>query len=191
MHYQRFFILNIVAGCLCLGLLLAIPSDPKNIWILGYSPLRLLQTIFIFSSVVVFFIFVINIQRKSLLGEKINTFLSGSVIKPVQSLGVTILIIGGILAPILFSIVWLTIFHEYSAVFLRLSPLMFFLFVVCTAGLFTLKNHCSQSYDSIRSSYKWLRRLNQEYFINWYCYFFLLLVGNVCTLFAVIYDLIH
>jgi hypothetical protein len=160
---QQIFWLIALEGILCLVLLLIIPSDPNNAWMLGLSPFRLLIALGMVIAVLISLWLWINLRRGTPLGREIRVFMDGSTPHQILPRSVAFLLLAGILGAVFFLVAWVSLYPRYSAYFLRLSPLILFTALVCLQGFNALKVYHADLWNGIRRFNSQIRKLDQKY----------------------------
>ncbi|MFC2055924.1 hypothetical protein ACFLV7_16755 [Chloroflexota bacterium] len=123
---QQIFWLTALEGILCLVLLLIIPSDSNNAWLLGFSVARMLMALGLVLAVLIALWLWINLRRETHLGREARAFMDGSTLHQTLAHTFSFLLLVGILGCISFLVAWGSLYPRYSAYFLRLSPLILF-----------------------------------------------------------------
>ena len=186
LRYDHFFLFNALSGSLFVGWLLVTPYDPEKAWLSGYIPIRFIQVLVIQACVIILLNFADNIRRETELGKKAYAFLEGSGNQAVKSRGIEYLFTTGILLFVFYLFSGLVRILNGSVVYFSLFPLMGFQFLVCLSGLFYTNNQLSNIISSITPIRPKLKKLNQEYFINWILILVLLLFGSAYTILMII-----
>ena len=160
---QRIFWLTALEGILCLVLLFIIPSDPKNAWLLGFSPSRLLMALGLALAVLIALWLGFNLRRDTYLGREIRIFMDGSTPHQTLAYSVVLLLLAGILGAVFFLVAWVSLYPRYSAYFLCLTPLILFTALVCLQGFTALKVYHADLWNVIMRFYSQIRQLDQKF----------------------------
>jgi len=160
---QQIFWLTALEGILCLVFLLIIPSDPNNAWMFGLSPFRLLIALGLVLAVLIALWIWINLRRGTHLGREVRVFMDGSTPHQTLARSIAFLLLAGILGAVFFLVAWGSLYPRYSAYFLRLSPLILFISLVCLQGFSALKVYHADLWNGIRRFYSQIRQLDQKY----------------------------
>ncbi len=160
---RRIFWLIAVEGILCLVLLLIIPYDPKNAWILGFSPSRLLIAFGLLLAILVSLWLGFNIQRDTNLGREVRAFMDGSTTHKSLARGAAFLLLAGISGAVFFLVAWISIYPRYAAYFLRLSPAVLFVGLASLQGFKALKVYHADLWNRTRRFQSQINQLNHKY----------------------------
>jgi hypothetical protein len=163
------FICLLIAAIASLILLLLIPRDPKNAFLIGMSLTRLVMAaVFIFLALGLSGI-IWQTHRSSIWQERVQRFFSGSVNRRSLAALLYLAFFITFLLSVLFIVVWFLAGDRFGAILLRLSPVVLFVVSASALGLFTLSVYLPDLFDLLRESPNLIRR----YRLSW----ILLLVG--------------
>lgn len=143
-----FFLAILVEGLGCLAYLLAIPVNPKNIWLFGLSPFRFGLTL-VFILAILFILFMIWSLRKRSNWANVIYSITGRIyyhnsrLLLVSCISMTVIIICAI-----FFIYWYLFGYRYHAVLLRLSPSVLFVLLANSTFLFTIRTRLHKTWLS-------------------------------------------
>lgn len=143
-----FFLALLVQGLGCLVYFLAIPADPKNIWLFGLSPYRLGLTL-VFVLAILFSLFMIwSLHKQSNWANIIYSITGQIYFYNSRLLLVACLSIIVIIFCVGFFLYWYFLGYQYHAVMLRLSPLVLFVLLSNSTFLFTIRTRLHQTWLS-------------------------------------------
>lgn len=164
------FVALFIEGSVSLILLLLIPADPKNSILLGYSASRLAIGGVLFVSILITLWIVNQYRVGSVVADTLDAFFDGSHLDRRFPLVIIAILVAGILISIVYITVWIAYSSIYGAVFLRLAPLVLYIAAVCVLGLFAMHHYIralpspvvkiSASLESFAPYYAALRRVS-------------------------------
>jgi hypothetical protein len=142
MHITRkfiFFILAVLDGLASLIFLLSVPSDPKNVWFLGISPVRFISAGIILVVELILGWAAFHVMRKDRYGEKIENYLTKLLDSPTQSFLLIFILMTGIALGWFFLVSWWLTGEKYQAIYERVAPIIYFEAVFCLQFLFLFR----------------------------------------------------
>jgi len=146
---SRFFWFLALQGLMCFLLMLIIPSDPKNAVVLGLSIFRL-ASVGGFLLVILMLLWVgLQVQKNTNMGWEVQAFINGSTTRINLAHSIVLITTAGILGSAIFFLAWISLYPRYSAYFLRLSPVILFMLLICVQVFLRLRAYFSNLSDRI------------------------------------------
>jgi hypothetical protein len=143
-----FFLAVLVEGLGCLAYFLAIPADPKNIWLFGLSPVRLGLTLILILAILFSLFMIWSLSKQSNWANVIYSITGRIYFHNSRILFVGCLSISVIIICVGFFLYGYFLGHRYHAIMLRLSPIVLFVTLTNFTFLFTVRTHLRQAWLS-------------------------------------------